>query len=158
MKTNIFLVAFVCVFLSSCASAPREKEWVRGSPTGWAIDGVKQEGVQTFTFEGLTYNRVWDACEQTLINLSYLFAFVDKSAGQIRVRGTAKSEFSKEGGTALTPTETRDVLVFITKTDGGVAVRAGLVVVDYGKPRQKDVAAGKNEVDRIFKNLKKKLK
>ena len=158
MKIKFFSFALACVALSSCATAPREKEWVRDSPAENVIGTLKPEGEQTFTIEDVTYDRVWDACEQTLINLGYAFSVADKSAGKIRVRGTAKSEFSKEGGMAQTPTETRHVSVLITKTDGGVAVRASLLVPDYGKPRHQDVVAAKTEVDRIFKNLKKELK
>ena len=154
----IKLLSFVlaCVTLFSCASAPRPKEWVRGGLAESAIAERRAEGEQTFTFEGLTYDRVWEACERTLINLGYLFAVAEKREGVIRVQGTAKPAISTP--TLGIPEETRHVLVLVKKTNGSVAVQASLLVPDDGKSRLADVPAAKNEVDRFFKSLKKRLK
>lgn len=162
MKIKILFAVLICIFLCSCASAPREKEWVTGTHPG---DGTSTPiGEQTVTFDGLTYDRVYDACEQTLIRLGYSFHIADKSAGKIRVEriekirveGTENPERYSQArvGGAL---EGNQLLVELTKADGGVAVKTCVLRSRLIRSTPLEANEAKSEVDRFFKRLKKAL-
>jgi hypothetical protein len=158
MSKKIFSGAVVCVFLISCSPVLLEKEWVRGPlPSEESImNTTMQLAEQTVTFDGLTYDRVYEACEQALIRLGYSFYIADKEAGRIRVQGIAKREFGSSQFAEAT--EFRHLLVTVKKTDDGIVVQSSLLIPTMIVPSPLFENKAKNEVDRFFRGLNKELK
>jgi hypothetical protein len=155
MKIKILFGVFVCVFLTSCSTIPREKEWVTGIEPR---DGTNlPSGERTVLYDGLTYDRVYNACERTLVRLGYAFNIADKSSGKIRVTDKARPGLA-QAGVAGNLAENSNLQVEITKTDKGVAVKACVLRSSLFKPRPLDVNEDKKEVERFFKRLNRELK
>ncbi|MBM3293512.1 MAG: hypothetical protein FJY82_03200 [Candidatus Aminicenantes bacterium] len=160
MKAIWFVLLSAFVFLPACATGPRAKEWVPGAGA-ISDESIAQDwtplGEQTYPVEGETYDRVWEACEQALINLGFRFEKADKEAGEIRVRGPYKSQISKEG-IGVEDTEMSHLTVTVVKAEDNILVKAALPIVKAGTPNRDLVNKAKNEVDRFFARLKKELK
>jgi len=140
MKTRIFCGVLVCLFLSSCAS---KQVWLKGPLNNlmYVKQWTEPLGQQRDTIDGIAYDRVWDACEQTLIKLGYSFFVADKEAGEIVVR------------------RDETVSVSVVRNDEKISVLVGLLV---SKTKNKLMSpllqSDKDVVDIIMARLQKELK
>jgi|GEM_PF-3019925 len=160
MKAIWFVLLSAFVFFAACAAGPQAKEWVPGAGA-ISDESIAQNwtplGEQTYPVEGETYDRVWEACEQALINQGFRFEKADKEAGEIRVMGTYKSQLSKEG-LSVEDTEMSRMTVSVVKAENNILVKAALLTVKAGTPSRDLVNKAKNEVARFLSRLKKELR
>jgi hypothetical protein len=86
MTLKILSLALVCLILSLCTAAPREKLWVPGpySTVETIKSNYKPFGQQKLMVEDLAYDPTWEACENRLIGLGCQFFLSDKNSIQLK--------------------------------------------------------------------------
>jgi hypothetical protein len=165
MRKKLGISAFLILMLSFCASGPRPKIWGEKSywnvmPKGLPIDK------EILTFEDLSYDRLWETCEEVLIDFNYIFYTSDKEKGNIVVRTvTVPSEMSSVVAESDLTSDERNICLYliISQKDekltltcqAFVSLTAGPAAYVPGT-RQKNIIL--NEMARFLEALKKKLK
>ncbi len=155
MKTKLYVLVSVCIAIMACATGPGEKI-LRHEPYSeeYIKANFKPFGQKTVTFDDLTYDQVWDACERTLIRLGSTFYMTDKATGEIRARAAVRTDRSD-----LQSKETRRLSILTLKTDKKISVQASILVPNQWKPIDTvETNDMNNEIDRFMNALKKELK
>lgn len=163
MKIKILSLALVCLILSFCTAAPREKLWVPGPyPTVETIkSNYKPFGQQTLMVEDTTYDLVWKACENTLIGLGCQFYLSDKNAGEIIVSVTTKADiaFGDNKGGTIRPSKSYKLSLLLSEANENISVQASALIPNNWKPvKGPEMNQLENEINKIVRALKKKLK
>ena len=124
MKIKILSLVLVCLIISFC-TASHSKFRVSGMQLAeeYIRSNYKPIGQQTLTLEDSTYDRVWEACENTLIRLGYIFYLSDKNTGEIRVQGKALADIGDSKGETMWPTKRYTLSILISKTNELISVQ-----------------------------------
>jgi len=163
MKIKILSLALVCIILSFCTATPREKLWVSGP--GPSAETLKRNnkpfGQQTLMVEDLTYDQVWEACENTLIGLGCEFYLSDKNVGEIIVKVPTKADisFGDSKGETVRIRESYTLSLLLSEVNEFISVQASALISNTWKPRgSPEMNQLENEIDKVMRAIKKKLK
>lgn len=149
MKTGIFFLALAGFLLGSCANEPLEKIWVTGPSLVSPYHGPERPARQTLEIADKSYDRIWEACERSLIGFGFAFYASDKYTGEIRVRDPL--QVSPYVGTAYVT----EVQICVTRADDQISLTVSCTCYSGSELR---LERQQNEVDRIVKAIKKRLK
>jgi hypothetical protein len=166
-KRTVFLV-LACLVAGSCVTSLSERIWLKEPYSEEYIKSTaKPIAQQTLTVPKMTYDQVWDICERTLIRLGFGFYKADKTDGEMRVGGMAKTdELASSTTQTASWSKANKLSVLISKTDGQISVQVGCLWVfmeDRGvtsairEPQPAEKTLADREVTRIIRQLKKKL-
>lgn len=160
MKTKHLSFVLVCLIFKFCASAPQEKIWVTNGSYRSAPEIPTQ---QTLTITGVPYDRVWEACENSLIRLNFEFFTADKNSGEIRVKSAVKAElnFGDSSRRELQSTAESEFFIQLSRADGKISVTVFCTYSwDASLKDTTELMRGreKSEVDRIIQAFKKNMR
>jgi len=162
MKAKVFLLSFVCLIFTFCATAPLEKKWATGKEKYWNPQPLENAVAQsTQAFKDLAFDQLWETCEKTLIRLNFIFYTSNKQEGTVYVRSTspeAKIDFGDSSkGETIQDDPNRSVTLYIklSQADGTLTLTCH-VFVPMTKSDWQILA--KKELNRFLDALKKELK
>jgi hypothetical protein len=137
MKTGRLSLGLACLILGFCAQAPYEKIWTAASYRS----GPEKPTQQTFSIADLTYDRVWEACERSLVRSGFEFFVADRASGEIRVRSAKKTEIQlgDASRSPIQPLSEGEFLILLSKDNGKISVT--VFCTYYRDDSLEDVAA-----------------
>ena len=150
MKTRTALcLVSACFVLVSCANEPLEKTWISGPSLVSPYHGPENPARQTMTIENKPYDRIWEACERSLIGFGFAFYASDKDTGEIRARDLV--QITPYSGTAYTS----EVLICVTRVEDQTSLTVSCTCYSGSELKME---RQQYEVDRIVKAIEKRLK
>lgn len=150
MKTRApFCLIVACFVLVSCANEPLEKTWVSGPSLVSTYHGPENPARQTLTIENRPYDRIWEACERSLIGFGFAFYASDKDTGEIRARDLV--QITPYSGTAYVS----EVLICVTGADDRTSITVSCTCHTGSELK---LERQQYEVDRIVRAIEKRLK
>lgn len=130
--------------------------------------GPEKPSRQTLTLTDKPYDRVWEACERSLVQLGFEFYSSDKDKGEIRVRSVVDdpryADYTKDTVGVPALASVSDVLLSVTMADGQISLT--ISCTHYRSPANyftaweiSELALEKQqkEIDRIVRAIKKRL-
>jgi len=167
MKKAVFFLTLVSFFVGSCATAPAEKKWVSPASMTYFHSGLEKLTRRTLTITDKPYDRVWEACERSLIQLGFEFYTSDKDVGEMRVRSVMDDPKSADYTTesrAMTASIS-DVVISVTRANDPISLTISCAHYRFlpnsfttREISELVLEKQKAEVDRIVKAIDKQLK
>ena len=149
MKRPVFLLALAVFLVGSCANEPLEKTWVSGPTMAYAYHGPERPASQTLTISNKPYDRIWEACERSLIGFGFVFCASDKDAGEMRARDFVQIS------PYMASTYVSEVSICVTSAEGQTSLTVSCTCYSGAELR---LERQQSEVDRIVRAIKKRLK
>lgn len=150
MKACItFHLVVACLILGSCANEPLGKIWVSEPSRMLPYYGPERPTLQTLTIADKPYDRIWEACERSLIGFGFVFYASDKDIGEMRARDSVR--IAPYSGT----TYVSEVLICVTRADGQTSLA---VSCTCHSASELILEKQQYEVDRIVRAILKRLK